>query len=160
MKNTLLLLNLTAESFAARPKQTNLVSKTNFDNKLINLNRKITSNKTKYLEVQKKLNSLITKGYNFFFGRIYFTSNDGSQNTFVYQQAIDTLELKKDKGTDYVLSWKSKGVFNSKLKPLYTAFLRSIKLFGYKMGIEFGKDHLTVEKKQLLDQNCKCLHCL
>ena len=160
MKSTLLLLNLTAESFAARPKQTNLVTKTNFDNKLISLNRKITSNKTKYLEVQKKLNSLITKGYNFFFGRIYFTSNDGSQNTFVYQQATDTLELKKDKGTDYVLSWKSKGVFNSKLKPLYIAFLHSIKLFGYKMGIEFGKDPLTVEKKQLLDQNCKCLHCL
>ena len=28
---------------------------TDFDNKLTNFNRKITSNKTKYLEVQKKL---------------------------------------------------------------------------------------------------------
>ena len=26
--------------------------------------------------------------------------------TFVYQPAHDTLELKKDKGTDYVLCWK------------------------------------------------------
>ena len=62
-----------------------------------------------------------------------FTSNDGSQNTFVYQPTLDTLELKKDKGTDYVLSWKSNGVYNSKLKPLYTAFLHSIKLSEYRM---------------------------
>ena len=39
---------LTAESFAARLKQPNLVSKTDFDNKLISYKRKITSNKTKY----------------------------------------------------------------------------------------------------------------
>ena len=45
---------LTTENFAARLKQTNLVSKTDFDNKLTSFNRKITSNKTKYLEVQKK----------------------------------------------------------------------------------------------------------
>ena len=62
---------------------------------LINFNRRITSNKTKYLEFQKKLNSLITNDYNFFLGRIYFTSNDGSQNTFVYKPTLNTLELKK-----------------------------------------------------------------
>ena len=106
--------------------------------------------KIKYLEIQKKLNSLITKDYNFFLGRIYFTSNDGSQNTFVYQPTLDTLELKKDKGTDYVLSWKSNGVYNSKLKPLYTAFLHSIKLSGYKMGIKFDKDPLAVEQNNYL----------
>ena len=94
-------LNLTAESFAARLKQANLVRKTDFDNRLTSFNRRITSNKTKHLEVQKKLNSLITKDYNFFLGRIFFTSNNGSQNTFVYQPILDTLELKKS--TDYVL---------------------------------------------------------
>ena len=41
---------------------------------------------------------------------MYFTSNAGSQNTFVYQPTLDTLELKTGKSTDYVLSWKSKGV--------------------------------------------------
>ena len=104
---------LTAESFAARLKQADLVNKTDFDNKLTSFNRRITSNKTKHLEVRKKLNSLITKDYNFFFGRIYFTSNYGSQNTLLYQPTLDTLELKKDKGTDYVLSWKSNGVFKA-----------------------------------------------
>ena len=55
-----------------------------------------------------------------------FTSNDGYQNTFVYQPILDALELKKYKGVDYVLSWKSNGVCNYKLKPLYTAFLHII----------------------------------
>ena len=72
-----------------------MVIKTDFDNKLTSFNRQITAKITKHLEVQEKLNSLITNDYNFFFGRIYFTSNDGSHNIFVYQQTLDTLELKK-----------------------------------------------------------------
>ena len=63
---------LTAESFAARLKQADLVNKINFDNKLRIFNRRITSNKTKHLEAQKKLNSLITKDYNIFLGRNFF----------------------------------------------------------------------------------------
>ena len=122
------------------------MNKTDFYNKLIRFNRKVTLIKLNYLEVQRNFNSLKTKDYNFFLGRIYFTSNDGSQNTFVFQPTLDTLEMKKDKGIDYVLSWKSNGVYNSKLKPLYTAFLHSIKLSGYKMGIKFDKDPLAIEE--------------
>ena len=48
---------LTAEDFPARLKQADLVNKTD---------RQITSNKIKHLEVQKKVNSLITKYYFFF----------------------------------------------------------------------------------------------
>ena len=54
------------------------MNKNNFDNKLTSFNRQITSNKTKHLEVQKKLNSIKAKYYNFFLGRSYFTSNDES----------------------------------------------------------------------------------
>ena len=39
-----LLLNLTAENFAARLKQADLVNKTDFDNKLTSFNKLITSN--------------------------------------------------------------------------------------------------------------------
>ena len=77
---------------------------------------------------------------------MYFTSNDGSQNTFVQQPTLDTLELEKDNSIDYVLSWKSSGIYNSKLKQLYTAFLHLIKLFGYRMIIKFDKDLLAVEQ--------------
>ena len=58
---------------------------------------------------------------NFFLGRIYFKSNDVFQNLLVCQPALDMLELKKYKDTDYFLSWKSNGIYNSKLNPLYTA---------------------------------------
>ena len=95
---------LKAEIFGARLKQADLENKTDFYNKLTSFNRRITSNKTKHLEVQKKLNSLITNCNKFFFGRIYFTCNDRSQNTFVYQPTLDALELKKEKCTDYGLS--------------------------------------------------------
>ena len=61
---------LTTEKFAARLKQADLVNKTDFDNKLASWDRAITSNKTNYLEVQKKLNCLITKDYNLFLRRM------------------------------------------------------------------------------------------
>ena len=52
--------NKLTEIFTARLKQANSVTKTDFDKKLTSFNRRITSNKTKNLEVQKKLDSLIT----------------------------------------------------------------------------------------------------
>ena len=45
--------NLTAESFASRLKQANLVIKTDFDNKVTSLNELITLNETKHLEETK-----------------------------------------------------------------------------------------------------------
>ena len=66
-----------------------------------------------------------------------------SSNTWCFR-------IKKGKGTDYVLSWKSNGVFNSKLKPLYTTFLNRIKLSEYRIGIKFDKDHLVVEQNNYL----------
>ena len=88
---------LTIENFAARLKQANLVSKTDFDIKLITFNRISFNyrNKRKYLLVRRKLSRLIIKDYDFFLGRIHFTTNDGSQNTFVYQPTLDTSEIKK-----------------------------------------------------------------
>ena len=69
------------------------MTKNGFDNKLASFNIKITSNKTKCLEVQKKVNSLTTKDYNFFLCTIYFTSNAKSQNTFVSQPTSNTLDF-------------------------------------------------------------------
>ena len=71
---------------------------------------------------------------------------------FVYQPTLGTLELKKDKSIDYVLSWKSKGVYTSELKPVYTAFLHSIKLCGYRMGIKCYKGPLAVEQSNQLSK--------
>ena len=40
------------------------------------------------------------------------------------------LELKKGKGTDYVIGWKSNGLFKFKFLSLHGAFLTEIKCFG------------------------------
>ena len=72
-------------------KATYLVDNDDFDNKLTSFNRRISSNKTKQLEL------LITKYYNFCLGGIYFTNNGGSQNTCVYQPILDDLQFKKRK---------------------------------------------------------------
>ena len=61
---------LTAEDFAARIEQANLVNKTDFDSKIISFNKRITSNKGKILCVKKILNSLIIKM--FFFSQVQF----------------------------------------------------------------------------------------
>ena len=74
---------LTTVNFAGRLKQADLVNKTDFNNQLTRFNKQITANKIKHLKVQKKLNSLKTKDYNFFLGRIYFTTNDGSENKLI-----------------------------------------------------------------------------
>ena len=57
----------------------------------------------------------------YFHGKFLF-GDDGFQNMFVYRPKLDMLNFKKDKSTGYILSWKSKGVFTSKFKPLYTVF--------------------------------------
>ena len=66
------LNKLTVQNLSARLKQADLVKKTDFDNKLTSFNRRIASNKPKYLEVQNKLNSLITKDFFLIFSYVEF----------------------------------------------------------------------------------------
>ena len=105
--------------------------------------------KTELKVEQDKIGKLGTHDSSYFLDENDF-GNDGFQNMFVYEPGLITFELKKDKSTDYVLSWKSKGVYTSKLKPLYTAFLHSRKFSGYRIGIKFNKDILAVKQKHYL----------
>ena len=57
---------LTAENFAAQLAPANLVTKTDFDNKLINLNKKINSNKTKHVLVENELKKITDIQFNLF----------------------------------------------------------------------------------------------
>ena len=56
------------------------------------------------------------------------------------------MRVKNGKGTDYVHSWKSKGLYTSELKPLYATFLHSIKLSECKVKTKFNKDPLAVKQ--------------
>ena len=121
------------------------MTKTGFINKLTSFNKRMISNKAKHFEFQRKLNSLMTKD-NFFLGRIYFTIVDGSQNMFFYQPTFNVLELKNDKGTEYIISWKSKGIYDSKLIVLIGALLPNVKYFRNKIEIQFNSTPLVIEQ--------------
>ena len=107
MINILLLQNLiskTAENFAARLAQVNLatksdianfVKKTDFDGKLKHLNKKVISNRTKYLPIKNKLKNLQTLDSSLFFGQSYFF-NDGAQLYSIFQPLYHTLKRLSD----------------------------------------------------------------
>ena len=63
---------------------TNFVNKTDFDDKLKNLNKKVTSNKTKNLLVENDLKELQTFESSLFIGRTYF-NNDRAQLFLIFQ---------------------------------------------------------------------------
>ena len=116
-------------------KQKKLGNNSNISNlvKSSYLNTKISTLATKAeIKGKDKIMKLQTHDLSCFLGKNVFC--DGFQDIFDYQPTPDTLELKKDEGTDYVLSWKSKGEHTSKHKSFYTAFLHSIKISGYRMG--------------------------
>ena len=139
----------TKEILDERIKQNELVNKSDVSNLLkdSNLNKKLGTLATESdpKAEQDIIATLQTHDLSCFLGEIFFGDED-SQIIFVYQPTRDTLELKKGKGTDYVLSWKSKEVYTSKLKQLYTAFLHSMKLSGYKVRKKFDRDSLSIEQ--------------
>ena len=58
----------------------------------------------------------------------------------IYKPTLDTLEFK----ALIMFLAENQEVFTPKLKPLYTAFLHSIRFAGYKLGIIFDKDPLVI----------------
>ena len=64
----------------------------------------------------------------------------------VYQLTFNILELKEDKGTKYIIAWKSKRLLKFKLHPLYNAFLPNTKRFGYKIRLQFKSTALVKEQ--------------
>ena len=84
------------------------------------LNRKITSNKTKHLLIQKELNKLKTFDSSYFIGNSHF-DGDGTQNYLVFQPIIRYFKVKTITNTDYVLSWTFKGLSAESIKPPTTS---------------------------------------
>ena len=75
--------------------QANLVKKTDFDNKLSDLNRKIVSNKTKDISIAKELS--------YFHGKNYF--DEGSnQNYYIFQPISKYLKVSNVSDINYILS--------------------------------------------------------
>ena len=92
--------NLTARVFTARLSQANLVTMTDFDDKLKSLNQKVHSNKTKHLLVENELKKLETFDSIYFRGKSYF-EEDGTQNYLVFQAMFRY--CKRVVNSDYIL---------------------------------------------------------
>ena len=100
--------------------QANLITKTDFDAKLSSLNRKITANKSKNLLVENELKKLKTFDSSYFIGKSHF-EEDGTQNYLVFQPI--NRYFKVIANTDYVSSWKSKGLSAETIKSPTTSSL-------------------------------------
>ena len=106
---------LAADVFNARLAQANLITKTDLDAELSSLNRKITQNKLKHLLVENELNKLKTFDPDYFIGKSHF-GEDGTQNYLVFQPMYRCFKMITN--TDYISSWKSKGLSVESIKPV------------------------------------------
>ena len=128
---------LRGENFAVRLGQANLVTKTNFDNKLLSLNRKITSNKAKHLLVENQFKKLETLSLIYFWGKSHF-EDDGTQNYLVFQSIYKYFEITPT--TNIILSWKSNGLSNETIKPSkpHTVLAPELSYVGKKTRVKFN----------------------
>ena len=128
---------MAADVFNARLAQANLITKPDFHAKLSRINKKNTENKSKYLLVETKLNKLKTFDSSYFFGRSNF-EEDVTQNYLVFQPLIKYFKVITN--TDYVSSWKSKGLSAKSIKPPTISNNRlnpELDYYGAKTGAEF-----------------------
>ena len=95
-----------------------MITKTDFDDKLSNLNRRITSNKTKHVHVENELKKLKISDSSYFIGKNYF-EEDGSQNYSVFQPI--SRDFKVIANTKFISSWKSKGLSDETITPYATS---------------------------------------
>ena len=109
---------LAASVFNTRLTHANLITKTDFDAKLSSPNRKITANKTKHLLVEIKLKKLKAFESSNFIGKSHIEVY-GTQNYLVYQPINKYFKVIAN--TDYVSSWKSKGLSVEAIKPPTTS---------------------------------------
>ena len=95
-----------------------MITKTDFDDKLSNLNRRITSNKTKHAHVENEFKKLKISDSSYFIGKNYF-EEDGSQNYSVFQPI--SRDFKVIANTKFISSWKSKGLSDETITPYATS---------------------------------------
>ena len=132
---------LTTENFKARLAQADLVTKTDFDTKLQDINKRITSNKTKHLLVENELKKLKTFDLNYFKGKGHF-EEDGTQNCLVFQSMY--IYFKRIAGVssgNYMYIWKSKGLFDERINSITTSnysITPELSHFGTKTRVKFS----------------------
>ena len=128
-----------------------MITKTDFDAKLSSLNRKITQNKSKHLLVENELNKLKTFDSSYFIGKSHF-EEDGTQNYLVFQPKVRYFKILPN--TNYVLSWKSKGLSAETIKSHTTSpltasdynLIPTLSYSGTKRKLKFTGSYLKQDQ--------------
>ena len=95
--------------FNAKLVQATLITKIDFDATLLSLNKKITSNKTKYLLLETEFKKLKKFDSSHFIGKSHF-EEDGTQNYLLFQPMHRYFNQVNGVGSgSYIYSWKSEG---------------------------------------------------
>ena len=122
-----------------------MITKTDFDAKLLSLNRKITQNKTKPFRVENELKKLKKFDSSYFIGKSHF-EEDGTENYLIFQSINRYFKIGN---SDYVLSWKSKGLSAESITPPSAPnnFLNpSLNYLGTKIRVRFSGSCLKQDK--------------
>ena len=132
--------------------QANLITKTEFDAKLSSLNRKITSNKSKYLLVENELEKLKTFDSSYFIGKRHFEEN-GTQNYLAFQPLYGHFKRIACAGNgNYIYYWKSKVLSDERMNPIKMpnhSITPNLDYYGTKTRVDVWnkiKLHLIIEK--------------
>ena len=119
--------DLTAKNFTGRLKEADLVTKTDFDDKLKSFNQKINLNKTKHLLVENEIGRLkrISKDY---MAVKYLFEEYGIQNYVVFQLMSKYVKVPDNKS--YVLKWNVKEFLTEVLNRLQQLIICLILYWG------------------------------
>ena len=101
------------------------------------LNRKTTANRSKHLLLENELNKLKTFDLSYFIRKSHF-EEDGTQNYLVFQPVVRYFKLITD--TNYISSWKSKGLSSESIKAPTTcdnSLVSELNYYGNKVTIKF-----------------------
>ena len=99
--------------------QPDFVTKTDFDNKLSSLNRKIVSNKTNQLVTENEVRKLKALYQGYFVGKNHFDES-GTQNYYIFQPISKYLKVANVNDINYILSWQSRGLNDVKIESIKT----------------------------------------
>ena len=126
-----------------------------------NLNRKITQNKSKHSLVENELNKLKTFDSSYFIGKSHF-GEDVTQHYLAFQPMYRYFKMITN--TDYISSWKSKGLFAESIKPPTTSdnkITPVLNYYGTKARVKFTGSCLKQSKDSYNHwKSSKYLYCL
>ena len=138
-----------------------MITKTDFDAKLSILNRIITQNKSKHLLVENELKKLKIFDSSSFIGKSHFDEN-GRQNYLVFQPINKYFKVITN--TDYVSSWKSKGLSAEIIKQPTTydnSLTPALNYYGTKTRVKlYWKLFKTIKNFIYPRKSTKYLHYL